>query len=615
MGRPIVYCGSCGKSLREEEFTKGRAHLVDNTPFCTACRPLPAAAKTPAEDPPAPAASVRSLSPSAARRRVTSILEDSSSKTVAATLAVLAVVVLLVLGVAAGSGPSVPVASRPPDPPVPFHLAPAPAPEPARPPALAPATAEERALVAIRTLETLSASSADPDAVLESCRQTRAALAGTPYLARVDAVEARAQEAWILRSRERQVTMTLEGVQKIREVDPRFERREEVESLLRAALPLAGTRRAEVEQVLADYREAAGTRPAPVPAPLPPAIPPSAGPATPGRLGPYDLEDGALRQWLILGPFPARKDRQALTDHDLLKTEADHVPAAGLDVATREGKTVTWTAASTVDGKVLFRALDPVGPATKPQEPALAFAACWLNVEKDCAVKFRGVVDSSFMMWLDHKRIWNYAKGQGLGAKEEVMQATLTAGPHLILMKVLSLGGEFGFRLRVTAPNGERIAGIHAWDQVPVLQKILFSENFNQGRSPFIQGETVAGGVNGSPALSVPKSGGVWIDGKLPLRPVGPTWTVRFKAKPLRDLTQVEVLVWTGKPGISYWYHVRGLKKDEWNAIEIKAAQLNRDWRGKGPTFEGDVAQVLKFYYDDAVPDGSLLIDDVEVSE
>ena len=126
---------------------------------------------------------------------------------------------------------------------------------------------------------------------------------------------------------------------------------------------------------------------------------------------------------------------------------------------------------------------------------------------------------------------------------------------------------------------------------------------------------TVAGGVNGSPALSVPKSGGVWIDGKLPLRPVGPTWTVRFKAKPLRDLTQVEVLVWTGKPGISYWYHVRGLKRDEWNSVEVKASQLNRDWRGNGSTFEGDVAQVLKFYYDDDAPDGSILLDDVEVTE
>ena len=280
---------------------------------------------------------------------------------------------------------------------------------------------------------------------------------------------------------------------------------------------------------------------------------------------------------------------------------------------TREGKKVTWAPVTAAEGKVLFRGLDPIGPAIKPQEPAIAFLACWLNVDQDCAVKFRAVVDSGFLLWLDHKRIWNHPKGQGMGAKEETLQATLSAGPHLILAKVLSTGGEFGFRLRVTAPNGERIAGIHGWDQVPVLQKILFSENFNRGRGPFIQGEAVAGGVDGSTALLVPRSG-AWIDGKLP-NPSGPTWTLRFKAKPLRDLTQIEVLVWSGRPGISYWYHVRGLKKDEWTPIEVKASQLNRDWKGKGPTFEGDVAQVIKFYYDDPGPDGSLLIDDVEVSE
>jgi hypothetical protein len=437
----------------------------------------------------------------------------------------------------------------------------------------------------------------------------------------VDAVEARAHEALLVRDRDRRLSMALEGVRKLRELDPRFERREEVESMLRASLTIAGPRRSEVEQALEDYRNAAARsdakRPDPPPAraldPPPPAPAPAPVVPSPARLGPYDLEDGAVRQWLVLGPFAARKDRQALTEHDLLKTEADHVPAAGLEIVTREGRKVTWTPATSADGKMLFRALDPIGPAIKPQEPAIAFAACWLNVEKECTVKFRGVVDSSFLMWLDHKRLWNYAKGQGLGAKEEILQATLAPGPHLVVLKILSIGGEFGFRLRITAPNGDRLQGIRVWDQTPVLKKILFAENFNQGRGPFLHGEPVPGGVDGTTALSLPRSG-AWVDGKLP-QPSASTWTLRFKAKPLRDLAQFEVLVWSGKPGISYWYHVRGLKRDEWNSVEVKASQLNRDWRGNGSTFEGDVAQVLKFYYDDDAPDGSILLDDVEVTE
>ncbi|HEX7898732.1 MAG TPA: PA14 domain-containing protein [Planctomycetota bacterium] len=41
MGRPIVYCDACGKLLREEDFTRGKAHEVDNRNFCVECRPLP----------------------------------------------------------------------------------------------------------------------------------------------------------------------------------------------------------------------------------------------------------------------------------------------------------------------------------------------------------------------------------------------------------------------------------------------------------------------------------------------------------------------------------------------------------------------------------------------
>jgi hypothetical protein len=47
MGRPIVYCDACGKLLREDDFTRGKAHEVDNRNFCVECRPLPAAPVSP----------------------------------------------------------------------------------------------------------------------------------------------------------------------------------------------------------------------------------------------------------------------------------------------------------------------------------------------------------------------------------------------------------------------------------------------------------------------------------------------------------------------------------------------------------------------------------------
>lgn len=39
MGRQIVYCEGCGHNLREDDFEKGRARMIDNRPFCTDCRP------------------------------------------------------------------------------------------------------------------------------------------------------------------------------------------------------------------------------------------------------------------------------------------------------------------------------------------------------------------------------------------------------------------------------------------------------------------------------------------------------------------------------------------------------------------------------------------------
>ncbi|HEX7898074.1 MAG TPA: hypothetical protein VF950_09965 [Planctomycetota bacterium] len=40
MGRAIVYCGDCGRSLREDDFERGRAQTLDGQPYCSTCRAL-----------------------------------------------------------------------------------------------------------------------------------------------------------------------------------------------------------------------------------------------------------------------------------------------------------------------------------------------------------------------------------------------------------------------------------------------------------------------------------------------------------------------------------------------------------------------------------------------
>jgi hypothetical protein len=68
MGRPIVYCDVCGKLLREDDFTRGKAHEVDHRNFCVECRPLPAAPVSPGRAFPSPRKSSSGQIPTATPR-------------------------------------------------------------------------------------------------------------------------------------------------------------------------------------------------------------------------------------------------------------------------------------------------------------------------------------------------------------------------------------------------------------------------------------------------------------------------------------------------------------------------------------------------------------------
>jgi hypothetical protein len=52
MGRPVVYCDKCGRMLREDDFDRGQAHLVENRSFCIQCRPLESRPVAPLPPPP-----------------------------------------------------------------------------------------------------------------------------------------------------------------------------------------------------------------------------------------------------------------------------------------------------------------------------------------------------------------------------------------------------------------------------------------------------------------------------------------------------------------------------------------------------------------------------------
>lgn len=221
MGRPIVYCGDCGTSLREQDFEKGRAREIDRRPFCADCRgPAPV---LPVERP-APARISTASIPRVATTRRRGAPRASAMPLVAGG----AVLALLVLVVVVASSPSPRLPEQTPVPPTPSGVA-----APAAPLAPRPAPV--------------------------------AAPPPSPVVAPPAADASRAVDRW------------LEDVKEIRTQDPEFRRAEEVRTLLRKAAEIAGPRRAAVEALLADYEKAAAAPP-PEPARAP-ALAPDRPPA------------------------------------------------------------------------------------------------------------------------------------------------------------------------------------------------------------------------------------------------------------------------------------------------------------------------------------------------
>ena len=252
MGKEIVYCGGCGKSLWEDDFSKGKAHTVDNRPYCIQCKvPVEARANQSQTSSKLTALSRSSTprhlpaaAPSATRRRQAG---DSSKLPLIVGGALVGVGLLLLVITLSSSESRLPDLPPPDQTPPPSKTAgaPKPAPTPPQPP--------DKAAVALKELEAFAATSPQPVALLQRCEELRSAIAGSPYERALKLIEDRAREA----HRGVQVEESLKEVKKLRGLDPDFDRKEEILGLLNATMSLAGPRRAEVEELLRAYEKEA----------------------------------------------------------------------------------------------------------------------------------------------------------------------------------------------------------------------------------------------------------------------------------------------------------------------------------------------------------------------
>lgn len=115
MGKEIVYCQGCGTNLREEDFEKGRAHRVENRPFCVECKPAPSPK---AETPRARKTSTGRIpvaTPPAARRPVPSRAAQTRNLPllIGGVIAALLVLLILIVMASRAGRPRPPASSAP----------------------------------------------------------------------------------------------------------------------------------------------------------------------------------------------------------------------------------------------------------------------------------------------------------------------------------------------------------------------------------------------------------------------------------------------------------------------------------------------------------------------
>jgi len=145
--------------------------------------------------------------------------------------------------------------------------------------------------------------------------------------------------------------------------------------------------------------------------------------------------------------------------------------------------------------------------------------------------------------------------------------------------------------------------------------KRVFSEKFEQGPGGFEGGEladggAVVGGGGKSKAYAFgPQGASIWDTYSVP---VEDSTTVRLKLKPLQDVDQVTVMIWSKKHKDNCRYRIGPLKKGQWRQLEFRAIEARVGWGMKGPSMEGDVLDNFKLFYEGHDAD-RVLLDDFEI--
>jgi hypothetical protein len=182
-----------------------------------------------------------------------------------------------------------------------------------------------------------------------------------------------------------------------------------------------------------------------------------------GTKGPFDLDgDGAIRNWLLAGPFPNPGETGGF-DIDYLGGEDRYVPRGGRSVEWKDLAPANWKPHAASRRIILMRKV-PDLVLNGSRDHLLTYCACWLACETDIRCEIRVGSDDGYKLWLDHARIGTVKETRGYRHDQETYPARLAKGRHLLLFKLVQNNGGYQFGIRLVSPGGGPPRGVRVWN-------------------------------------------------------------------------------------------------------------------------------------------------------
>jgi tetratricopeptide (TPR) repeat protein len=165
------------------------------------------------------------------------------------------------------------------------------------------------------------------------------------------------------------------------------------------------------------------------------------------KLKQTSAELGFITRWMIIGPF--QNERGGSFDEPYgPETELQ------LDAAySGKKRKVSWRMlpVQPLYGTVDFDAM------MRPNDEVLAYALAFIEVSEATEAALRLGSDEGLKVWVNDIEVLKRDIHRYMGFDQDVVGVKLKAGANKILVKLAERNGNWGFRLRVTAPDGGKL--------------------------------------------------------------------------------------------------------------------------------------------------------------